>query len=329
MSLAPLASLKNFLYDKGILEVRGPSIPVVSIGNLTMGGTGKTPTLLHLLSYFKDSKIKVGVVSRGYGGSYQGVQSLHIKPGGLVQAAETFGDEPTLIKYKFPEVPVVVCRDRIRACEELQKKNEQVRLIFADDAFQHRRLKRNVDIVILDALAADSSYGVFPFGRAREGFRGLDRAQFVVMNRVNLVDPKKVAELEARVKKVSSAQILKASVRLLVPELEGLLANPKKPLLVCGIGRPESFVAALKDLSIQPQESLFFPDHHHYSKKDVGQILKKREQVGAGDILVTEKDYVKLEGFSELSPHLKVAQLVEDFSPEVEKLYEVLLRLAR
>ena len=176
-------ALRNLLYDRDVLPTFEVGIPIVSVGNLTLGGTGKTPLICELVAWALENKLHPGVVSRGYRGQVRGVEL--VTPNG---DPSYFGDEPVMIASRFANVPVYVGADRVAAVKKMIE-HQKVDIIFADDAFQHRRLGRKADIVVVDCTEAISNYRVVPVGRARENVRGLDRADFIILNKVNLATP--------------------------------------------------------------------------------------------------------------------------------------------
>jgi tetraacyldisaccharide 4'-kinase len=169
--LSQVVDAREFLYKKNILKSYSAGVPVVSVGNLTFGGTGKTPTCDFLIKNLKGKK-KIALLSRGYGRTTKGFHKVEAEQ---MYAAQLYGDEPTWLAKQHPDVPVFVCEDRVKGCEEILKQTK-VDLILADDAFQHLRLKRNFDIIVLDATEDFKNYQYPPLGRARNSWQYLERA---------------------------------------------------------------------------------------------------------------------------------------------------------
>lgn len=278
-------SARNALYDRKVLKVRKLARPVISVGNLSVGGSGKTPFVIALGELLKERGITFDVLSRGYRRN-----SIHVAIVDPSGSADEFGDEPLLIARKL-QVPVIVAADRYRAGLLAEEKfKSQLHLL--DDAFQHRRLHRDFDIVMLPA--ADMEDTLLPVGRLREPLSSLRRADAVV------VEPQAPAPAGvARVWPVRR-EIMAYSIS----------ARPIPSVVAfCGLARPSQFFAALRTAGLQVKETVAFPDHHRYEKRDIDRLLRLRSSSGAVGLITTEKDHVKLKPFSvELQP-LQIAVL--------------------
>ena len=260
---------RNALYDRGVLPARHLQGSVISVGNLSAGGSGKTPFVMLLGGLLKARQIRFDVLSRGYGRKSRGV--LLVDPGGLPQQ---FGDEPLLIARKL-EVPVIVGEDRYEAGRWAEAKfGPQVHLL--DDGFQHRALARDFDIVLL--TPQDASDGLLPAGRLREPMSSLKRADAVVLAGGAAAD-----SFPLRGKRVWRAR------RGIVPK-----NVPPRPVVFCGIARPENFVLQLRTANVEPVAQAFYRDHHAYSQKDIGELLELKQRSEAGGFVTTEKDAVNL-----------------------------------
>lgn len=308
-----LMSLRNWAYDSGAIKVEKASVPVISVGNLTVGGTGKSPLIMKLVDWFRSQDLSVGVVSRGYKAAYQGSEEVELN---RPDAAHFFGDEPVMIKSRFPGVPVVVGRKRVEACQKLLE-NHKVNFILADDAFQHRKLHRDFDIVVVDAYDDPDRFHVLPFGRGREPLSQIERADIAVLNRANVAPKTNVAKWEDVFHRYN-VQYISSNTVLRYPE------NIKKVLLVSAIGRPQSFESLVKVQGIEVAEHLIFRDHYSYQASDVAQMLLLMKKHNVQIILTTEKDDVKLNKFNNLAPFLQVARLQLDFAGADGKFYEKL-----
>ena len=260
---------RNALHDRGHLRARRLHGPVVSIGNLSAGGSGKTPFVMMLGELLKARGIKFDVLSRGYGRESRGV--LLVDPAGLPQQ---FGDEPLLIARKL-QVPVIVGEDRYEAGRFAEEKfGSQLHLL--DDGFQHRALARDFDIVLL--TPQDATGRLLPAGRLREPLTSLRRADVVVLTSGAAPESFPLeGKLVWRVK------------RGIIPR-----AIPHQPVVFCGIARPDSFVLQLRTASIEPAAQAFYRDHHAYSESDIRELLALKQQSGAGGFVTTEKDAVNL-----------------------------------
>ncbi len=277
----PLAALygaavhaRNELYDRGTLTLRHLQGPVVSIGNLTVGGSGKTPFLILLGELLKEHNIPFDVLSRGYRRLTKGV--VRVDPTG---SAHEYGDEPLLIARKLG-VPVIVGEDRY-AAGRLSEEQSGPRLHLLDDGFQHRRLAREFDIVL--ATSTDAQDSLLPTGRLREPLSSLARADAIVL-----------AEDTAEDGLGLGRQQLWRMTRDIVPP------QTKEPCLVfCGIARPQNFIEQLRAAGVTLAGARTFRDHHRYSAHDIRQLLQLREQHGAAAFVTTEKDAVNLDGHLE------------------------------
>lgn len=241
----------------------------MSVGNISAGGSGKTPFVMLLGELLKARGIKFDVLSRGYGRESRGV--LLVDPGGL---PKQFGDEPLLIARKL-QVPVIVGEDRYEAGKFAESKfGAQLHLL--DDGFQHRSLARDFDIVLV--TPQDASDRLLPAGRLREPLTSLDRADAVVLASGASED-----SFPLRDKTVWKVR-------------RGIVAKdvPPRPIVFCGIARPQNFLLQLRAANIEPAAQAFYRDHHAYSEKDVRELIELRQRSEADGFVTTEKDAVNL-----------------------------------
>ena len=282
----PLASLygaivraRNDLYDRGALRIRKLQGPVVSIGNITVGGSGKTPFLIALGELLKERGVGFDVLSRGYGRATKGVAL--VDPEG---SPRDFGDEPLLIARKLG-VPVVVGEDRYAAGQFAEQKfSSQLHLL--DDGFQHRRLARDFDIVLI--TPSDARDSLLPMGRLREPLSSLSRADAVVLTN----------DASTQGLPVAQQPVWRVRRGVAVP---GELKGPC--FAFCGIARPENFFEQLRAAGVTLAGTRSFRDHHSYSDGDLHQLLALRAQHGAAAFVTTEKDAINLQsGVAALAP---------------------------
>ncbi len=323
--------VREKLYASGLIPAFDVGVPVISVGNITIGGTGKTPTVDFFLRRFENLGIKAGVVSRGYRSRNPGPTMVNAEGRELSFCASEFGDEPTMIKWRNPGVPVVIGRDRVEASRFLIEKVPGIQCILADDAFQHWRLKRDLDIVVLDATERPESYEYLPLGRARESFEALSRAHFVLINKTNLGSTKNIEFLMQQLKSFNPKNILKFQYR--ISGLRGLKSGEtqkdvrkRKYYIVSGIGRAGTFRALLqKDLEIDIVGEFQFPDHFSYEINSIQKVMMEARKSGADRILMTEKDAVKFQRWAhdefvyselEMIPELPL----EHFDEQVRRL---------
>jgi tetraacyldisaccharide 4'-kinase len=262
-------SARNSLYDRGILKTRRLTGPVISVGNISAGGSGKTPFVILLGGLLQQRGIHFDVLSRGYGRKTQGV--LAVDPKG---SPCDFGDEPLLIAKRL-SCPVIVGENRYRAGLFAESKfGTQLHIL--DDGFQHRSLARDFDIVLL--TPEDVRDQLLPTGRLREPCSSLHRADAVVLSAESTyselkLNPQRTWHLRRSVS-VSEA--------------------PPRPVAFCGIARPEKFIEQLRAAGIQPVARKFYRDHYSYTEKDVRELAALREQKRAGGFITTEKDAINL-----------------------------------
>jgi tetraacyldisaccharide 4'-kinase len=269
---------RNALYDRGVLRARRLQGAVVSVGNLSAGGSGKTPFVMLLGELLKARGIKFDVLSRGYGRKSRGVRLAD--PAGLPQE---FGDEPLLIARKL-QVPVIVGEDRYEAGLFAESKFGP-HLHLLDDGFQHRALARDFDIVLV--TPQDVGDRLLPAGRLREPLRSLQRADAVVLA------------------SGASAESFPVEGKLVWRARRGIVPTnvPPRPVVFCGIARPQNFVLQLRAANIEPVAEAFYRDHHPYRENDIRELLELKQRSEAGGFVTTEKDAVNLGGYlSALAP---------------------------
>jgi tetraacyldisaccharide 4'-kinase len=294
---------RNEFYDRGFLRSRHLQGPVISVGNLSAGGSGKTPFVILLGALFKGRGIKFDVLSRGYGRRSRGVRL--VDPAGLPQE---FGDEPLLIARKL-QVPVVVGEDRYEAGRFAESKfGAQLHLL--DDGFQHRALARDVDIVLV--TPQDASDRLLPAGRLREPLNSLRRADAIVLASGASADSFSIdGKLIWRVR------------RGIVP-----LNVPPRPVVFCGIARPQNFVLQLRAANIEPVAEAFYRDHHAYSEKDIRDLRELKQRSEAGGFVTTEKDAVNLGGYLSALAPLSVIPVKMELSDAANALDTMLHKIA-
>jgi len=269
---------RNRLYDRGTLRSHILRGPVISIGNLSVGGAGKTPFVILLGELLKSRGVKFDVLSRGYGRRTRGV--LLVDPGG---ASKQFGDEPLLIARRL-EVPVVLGEDRYEAGKLAEAKfGPQLHLL--DDGFQHRALARDFDIVLV--TPDDARDRLLPSGRLREPLSALFRADAIVLT----------GGAEAASFPLDGKLIWRVR-RGIVPTNVSA-----RPVAFCGIARPQNFMLQLRKAGIEPAAEAIYRDHHAYSEKDIRDLLALKANSAADGFITTEKDAINLGGyFSALEP---------------------------
>lgn len=295
--------MRNALYDRGTLPKRRLQGPVISVGNLSVGGAGKTPFILLLGELLKARAVKFDVLSRGYGRKWRG--TCLVDPGG---AAADFGDEPLLIARRL-SVPVVVGEDRHAAGEFVEKQfGPQLHLL--DDGFQHRALHRDFDIVLITPDEARDR--LLPAGRLREPLSSLARADAVVL--ASGAAPDAFPLKEKLVWRVRRGIVLKNV--------------PTHPVVFCGIARPKNFLLQLRTAGVEPAAEAFYRDHHAYTERDVRDLTNLRLRSEADGFITTEKDAINLGGFLSALQPLAVVPVKMELVDAANALDTMLRRIA-
>ena len=290
------------LYASGRLRPHRLAAPVISVGNLTFGGTGKTPFVEFLARRLRFEGFRPAILSRGYGRRSRGVVVVSRGEGPLVPP-ETGGDEPVALARRLPGVAVVVGERRASAAREaaLQGAN----LFLLDDGFQHLALARDVNLLLLDARDPFGGGKLPPGGRLREPLSAIERADAIVFTRIARGEPAEhavgqVARLHP------GAPIFHAAIR---PDgLRDETGSPvdvgevgrRRCVAVSGVAQPSRFAAALVELDLSPEETFVFADHHRYTDGDLKRIRQAADRTGAAMLVTTEKDAVKLAGRTSL-----------------------------
>jgi tetraacyldisaccharide 4'-kinase len=295
------AALRNALYDRGVFKARRLKRPVISIGNISVGGSGKTPFVIALGELLQERGISFDVLSRGY--RRNGIEIAVVDPLG---SPRQFGDEPLLIARKL-NVPVIVGADRYRAGLLAEEKFPS-RLHLLDDGFQHRRLHRDFDLVLLPEK--DLSDSLLPAGRLREPLSSLRRADAVVL--FDSIDSSHLAP-------ALPSQTFRARR---VVTLDWTIG---KAVAFCAIARPQRFFDGLKALGQEIAGQLAFRDHHRYTQPDIDRLLQLKYKTGADSFVTTEKDIVNLGTLAARLQPLRAARLrIELQAPE--QALELILR---
>jgi tetraacyldisaccharide 4'-kinase len=282
-------AIRNALYDHRVFQVKKLARPVVSIGNISVGGSGKTPFVIALGQLLTERGIAFDVLSRGYGRS--STEIAVVDPNG---SPAQFGDEPLLIARKL-QAPVIVGADRYQG-GLLAEENFSSKLHLLDDGFQHRRLHRDFDIVLLPA--DDQEGSLLPTGRLREPITALSRADAVVLT-------------DSEEQPIGAKSVWHARRVVELPDAAG------KAIAFAGIARPHQFIESLKSSKMEIAGTVSFRDHHRYQQRDIDRLLALKKQSKADGFITTEKDLVNLGTLSsQLSPLLTAQLRIELESPE-------------
>lgn len=297
---------RNALYDRGIFKVHKLARPVVSVGNISVGGSGKTPFVIVLGELLQQRGIEFDVLSRGYGRSSTNIAV--VDPNG---SPAHYGDEPLLIARKL-RAPVIVGADRYQA-GVLAEKQFSSKLHLLDDGFQHRRLHRDFDIVLLPG--EDQRGTLLPMGRLREPLSALERADAVVLPDSQEPPSPSFPSFDAK------------SVWLARRQIE--IAADGRVIAFCGIARPQQFFDALKAAHQEIAGALTFGDHHRYAQRDIDRLLALKKQTGTAGFVTTEKDAINLGSLSSQLQPLRTATLRLDLESHDRVMTELLNTLAQ
>ncbi|HZY10331.1 MAG TPA: tetraacyldisaccharide 4'-kinase [Bacteroidota bacterium] len=286
--------IRNCCYDFRIFRVHRVGVPVISVGNLTTGGTGKTPLVEYLVKYFIDRNKKVAVISRGYKRTTKGMMIVSNGCGAQVNV-EMSGDEAYQVAEKYPQSIVIVDEYRARASMHAIEKFK-VDLIILDDGFQHRSLHRDIDIAMIDGEQSFWKMNMLPAGMRREPLRGLNRATVIVFSG-NPVDENFIDEVKQTFNKTYMKAIFcPTSAHKFIGESLIPLSylNGKKCIAFCGIGNSNSFLTTLRELNLQILDFVAYPDHHRFSIEELRNIKVRFDGKKADLIITTEKDSVRI-----------------------------------
>ncbi len=278
-------ALRNLAYDLGWKKTYRSPLRVISVGNLSVGGTGKTPTVAWLSRWFRNRDVRVAILSRGYG-----------------QLDVGQNDEALELELQLPDVPHLQHWDRV-ASAQLAADELDMQVLVLDDGFQHRRLARDLDIVLIDASESKVARRLLPGGLLREPFSSLRRAQAVIFTRCDQASSDTIAALRSSVLKQNPRLVVASAahrptrvdrfpdVVVSLDQLKGARA-----IAFCAIGSPDSFFATLRDLGVDVVDKRAWPDHHAYTATDVQQLVDWTQQHPKVDwVLCTRKDWVKLQ----------------------------------
>lgn len=292
-----LLEVRERLYGWGVLKSRRLQCPVVSIGNLTVGGTGKTPAVELAVLTLKECGVLPGVVSRGYGRRSTGVQVVADREGLRVDP-QWAGDEPFLLARRLAGVPVVVGENRYEAGRRCLERFG-VEALVLDDAFQHRTLEKDLEVVLVSGRSPWGNGRLFPRGPLREPLSALERAHLVVVTNGEKSGLDVVGETlrlhnpRAPIVVAEYRPVECWEVRDPAPRAPAAL-HGRRLLAFAGIARPEGFRRTAERLGVSLTGLVEFPDHHWYGAEDLAAVARRAESAGAEGLLTTEKDYVRL-----------------------------------
>jgi tetraacyldisaccharide 4'-kinase len=309
--------LRRFCYGLHIFKRNKIPAPVISVGNLTLGGTGKTPTVIQVAQLLTRNNKRAAVVSRGYGRKDEKEVIVVSDGRSVLVDSQTGGDEPVMIGSKLPGIPVVVgCKRYNAALLALQRFNPDV--VILDDGFQHIQIKRDLDIVLVDAGSPFGNGKLFPAGILREPVHALKRADAVLITNTDVGTD--VGKLKETLRNYTRARIFTS--RQVPVDLIDYRSSDIMPLAVLrgsrvlalsGIARPDAFIAMLRSLGADIAVARTYPDHYDYQQSDLAEVFQKAADEKISMIVTTEKDAIRLtklhvEGIWALRIELTVAE---------------------
>lgn len=309
--------IKNYFYDKNIILPTKVGATVISVGNISLGGTGKTPFVIALSNFLVQRGKSVGVLTRGHGRKNRGGFLFNN------HSVEKAGDETLVLKNNLSSsIPIYVSKNKILGSQKLASLGCDT--IILDDAFQHRKIHRDIDVVLVgpDELK-NKNKKTFPWGLLREPFYNIDRADIIITNKANLYKESSTLKNSLSINIEFENEVLSINNR---PTTINELSKLKKIMSICAIGKPESFQKSLSKLNIQVVKELIYPDHYSFSAKDVSSFVSVVEKNKIEAIVCTEKDSVKLVLFKEkINVPVYVVRLKHRLNKDVQEKFLCLL----
>ena len=306
--------LRAVLYQHRILPTKRLREPVISVGNLTVGGTGKTPLVAYLASLLQRRGYQPVILSRGYGGKAERSLLIVSEGSGIRCEPGDCGDEPYLLALQCPGAVVIVGKDRYRAAGLVEGRFEKAVFIL-DDGYQYLRLHRDLNILVLDATDPFGGEGLLPRGRLREPLQAMTRADWVVVTRSDFASDFDRIEDEVRRRNplaalayfhhdVSGMYELRTGRKLRIRDLFG-----KRVIALAAIGNPAVFLRDLAHHQIRVEDRFLFPDHHPFQQSDLDPVLRRLEESRLDGIITTAKDAVRLRSLRFAQDQIFVLQI--------------------
>jgi tetraacyldisaccharide 4'-kinase len=301
----PLIPVYLFIYyiKRFISKSEKFNIPVICVGNITTGGTGKTPAVIELAKLLLIMGLNPGIVSRGYHGSKSKEGAIVTDGNAIFLIPEECGDEPFLIAKSLMQVPVAICANRFKAIQNLLGRFK-IDLILMDDGFQNNSIYKDINIVIIDAANPFGNGLILPAGDLRESIQSLKRSDIIIINKSDLVTEDQLSILTTKIeRKANNKRIFYSrygnGIFYRINNLKNTLPPEnilnKKILLISGIGNPEAFTRTINRYKPALIKHIPYPDHHYYSLHEIEKIVDKSKQFDL--IITTEKDYIKMKDF--------------------------------
>lgn len=327
--------LRVVAYETAYLQPKHLDATVISVGNLTLGGTGKTPMVQYIARYLTSEDHRVAILTRGYARNSSGMRVLN-DPAERGQDEHSnsyleFGDEPLMLARAMPEVPIIINKDRYDAGRRAEQSFGSDVLVL-DDGYQHLSLARDLNILLIDATDTFGGFEMAPFGRLREPLYGLKRADVVIITRADRAFDE--AQTRAVIKHYCGASLPVMFFYSGITALRHLASGEVYEInnfagwnvaVVCAIGNPQAFSDDVLQVGINIVSEKFFRDHHSFTQAELDEMTHTAKEAGADAILTTEKDAVRLEGLKHGDIPVYAAQLELQSDDEV-RLKSLLLR---
>jgi tetraacyldisaccharide 4'-kinase len=328
--------LRVAAYETDYLKSKSLDATVISVGNITLGGTGKTPVVEYIARYLRSEDKSVAILTRGYGRASSGMRVLN-HPASAASKSDRpesyleFGDEPLMLARALPDVPVIINKDRHEA-GRLAGREFGPEVLILDDAYQHLALARDLNILLIDATDPFGGFEMPPFGRLREPLYGIHRADAVIVTRADR--PFDQGQTNALIKYFCGDKVPVMYVYSSIARLRHLQSGEIYDAsefrdwnvgVACGIGNPQAFISDLMQAGMRIASESLFADHHPYTPADLERAITSAREAGADALITTEKDAVRLEGLTRSDFPLYAAQMEIESEDEV-RLKSLLLR---
>ncbi len=325
-----VVNTRNALYRSNIVKSTRLPVKVISVGNITTGGTGKTPLVEFSVKYLNDISRKVAVLSRGYGGDNPSQES-----------SETVNDECLALIENLPGVPVLAGKDRVKNGEKAIR-DFGVDCVVLDDGFQHLRLKRDLDVVVIDALNPFGGENLIPRGSLREPLHSLERADLFIISHCDQGNEQTVRSIYTKLNRINHNAPICESIHSPVhfdntaddSVLELAWIKGKKIYALSAIGNPQSFAYTLKGLGADLVKRKMFQDHHVYTKEEIDSVITEAQSVGADAIVVTQKDIVKIRNLNikdanilSLKIEIEITKGVDLYKAAIDRVFKLNVRI--
>jgi len=307
-----VVTARRSFYEKGIFKSFDLGVPTISIGNITVGGTGKTPLVAFTAKVLAEKGEKVCILTRGYKRENENERVLVSNGEQILVNAKQAGDEPFELAQKLLGKAAVLADANRAKAGKWARENLDITTFVLDDAFQHRKVKRHLDIICIDATNPFGNKKLLPAGILREPLQNLNRAEVIVITRSNLIDEKEIANLKTEISKYNQKAkifVAKNEIRDLI-DLQEFHAKSQSfqenknlninyspltaHLAFCALGNSNAFFEQLRREKFSLAYTKAFPDHFFYSQRDIGELEKIAQQKGAQSLLTTAKDAIKL-----------------------------------